>query len=93
MKEFLTSMIGSIFKILPLYDENNVGLQSHIDSVAIQLIGAMDTFQELRTNQKYISVINLNHLILSPSTCNYLSVLGIFIKMHIFIILSNIHSY
>ena len=51
MKEFLTSMIGSIFKILPLYDENNVGLQSHIDSVAIQLIGAMDTFQELRTNQ------------------------------------------
>ena len=49
MKEFLTSMIGSIFKILPLYDENNVGLQSHIDSVAIQ---------ELKTNQKYISVIN-----------------------------------
>ena len=58
MKEFLTSMIGSIFKILPLYDENNVGLQSHIDSVAIQLIGAMDTFQELKTTQKYIPVIN-----------------------------------
>ncbi len=58
MKEFLANMIGNIFKILPLYDENNIGLQSHIDSVAIQLIGAMDTFQDLRTNQKYISIIN-----------------------------------
>ncbi len=58
MKEFLASMIGNIFKILPLYDENNIGLQSHIDSVVIQLIGAMDTFQDLKTNQKYISIIN-----------------------------------
>ncbi len=58
MKEFLASMIGNIFKILPLYDENNMGLQSHIDSVAIQLIGALDTFQDLKTNQKYISIIN-----------------------------------
>ncbi len=58
MKEFLASMIGNIFKILPLYDENNIGIQSHIDSVAIQLIGAMDTFQDLKTNQKYISIIN-----------------------------------
>ncbi len=58
MKEFLSCMIGSIYKILPLYDEKNLGLQSYIDSVAVQLIGAMDTFQELKTNQKYISIIN-----------------------------------
>lgn len=63
MKEFLKSMINSIFKILPLYEEHNKGLLLHIDSITIQLIGALDTYDKLKTNLKYISVINsMNYL-------------------------------
>lgn len=58
MIEFLKYMIGSIYKILPLNDENNYGTKDHIDSVAIQLVGSLDTYPELKTNQKYISVVN-----------------------------------
>lgn len=58
MKNFLEYMIGHIFKILPLNDNNNDGLKDHIDSVTIQLIGALDTYPELKASQKYISIIN-----------------------------------
>ena len=58
MIDFLKYMIGNIYKILPLNDENNCGVQEHIDSVTIQLIGALDTYPELKANQRYISIIN-----------------------------------
>ena len=63
MKEFLTEMIGNIYKILPLNDENNIGTLSYIESIAIQLTGSLETFPELKNNQKYISIINsINYL-------------------------------
>lgn len=58
MIEYINYMINNIFKILPLNDEQNIGLQDHIDSVTIQLVGALETYPELKANQKYISIIN-----------------------------------
>ncbi|GLB26604.1 hypothetical protein LXJ15735_28450 [Lacrimispora xylanolytica] len=58
MTEFLKYMIGSIYKILPLNDANNHAVKDYIDSISIQLVGALYTFPELTTNQKYVSIIN-----------------------------------
>lgn len=58
MDDFLKYMVNNIFKILPLNDDCNVGLKDHIDSVQIQLIGSLETYPELKANQKYISIIN-----------------------------------
>lgn len=57
MTEFLKYMIGSIYKILPLNDENNYAVKDYIDSISIQLVGALYTYPELTTN-KYVSIIN-----------------------------------
>lgn len=58
MTEFLKYMIGSIYKILPLNDENNYAVKDYIDYISIQLVGALYTYPELTTNQKYVSIIN-----------------------------------
>ncbi len=58
MTKFLKYMIGSIYKILPLNDANNQAVIDYIDSISIQLVGALYTYPELTTNQKYVSIIN-----------------------------------
>jgi hypothetical protein len=55
---FLDGLIGSIYKILPLKEENNSYLDDYLDSLAIQLTGALETYPELSTNTKYISIVN-----------------------------------
>lgn len=58
MNDYLGYILSSIFKILPLSEDRNTGLQDHIDSVAIQLIGSLDTYPELKSDKKYLSIIN-----------------------------------
>ena len=58
-KLFLSNMIGTVYKVLALYDSNDQNLKGYIDSVCIQLLGGLETFPELKYNQKYISVINI----------------------------------
>lgn len=56
---FFKNIIGKIFKILPLKEENNIGFYDYVDSILIQLIGAKSTFLELENNQDFLSVINI----------------------------------
>lgn len=62
MNEFLEHLVGSVFKILPLKEDTDsgidVGLKDYIDSVVIQLVGGCMTYPELNDNQQYISVVN-----------------------------------
>lgn len=52
-------MVGKIFKILPLKEENNVGFNDYVDSILVQLIGATNTFDELSNNQNFLMIINI----------------------------------
>lgn len=56
---FLINMINSIYKVLVLKDTDDSNLQIYLDSLCIQLLGGLETFSELKSNQKYISVVNI----------------------------------
>ena len=56
---YLKTMIGSIYKILPMYDDNNVTLQDYLDSLYVQLVGASEFYDELKYNQRFYSIINI----------------------------------
>lgn len=46
MRSTFLHLINKIYKILPLYEENNPNLQQYIDSLIIQFTGMQD-FEEL----------------------------------------------
>jgi len=56
---FLNSLTNKIFKILPLKEQNNDFLFSHLNSLQIELIGALVTFPELKNSSNYLSIINV----------------------------------
>jgi hypothetical protein len=56
---FLNSMIGAVYKVLALNDDNDLYLNEYMDSLCIQLLGGLETFPILKASQKYISVINI----------------------------------
>jgi len=58
MNEFLNMLINLVYKILPLKEEQNPYLNDYLDSLIIQLKGALDTYPYLKTNTQYISIIN-----------------------------------
>lgn len=59
MKVFIDHLGNSIFKILPLREESNAGLQEYIDSLLFQLNGALVTYPTLSENIDYISIVNI----------------------------------
>lgn len=54
--DFLEHSIGNVFKILPLYEEENEGLDSYIDSLLMELYKLVNTF-EVEDSYKYTSLI------------------------------------
>lgn len=60
---FLKKIKNDIFKILPLKEESNSGLSDYIDSVSVQLNGAIHTYPFLSEDIDYLTVINvINYL-------------------------------
>lgn len=55
---FLSGLIGSVYKILPLMEDENSYLSEYLDSLKIQLNGAKETYPELSSNVQYIYIIN-----------------------------------
>lgn len=54
--DYLDYLVNSVFKILPLYEEENVGLQTYIESLLFDL----DSYEEVvknNQNAEYIQVI------------------------------------
>lgn len=56
---FLKKIKNDIFKILPLKEESNNGLIDYIDSVSIQLNGAIHTYPFLSEDIDYLTVVNI----------------------------------
>jgi hypothetical protein len=56
---YLKTMIGSVYKILPMYDCNDITLKDHLNSLYVQLVGGSEYYEELKYNQRYHSIINI----------------------------------
>jgi hypothetical protein len=56
---YLKTMIGSVYKILPMYENNDITLYDHLDSLYVQLVGASEYYTELMRNQRFQSIINI----------------------------------
>nr|WP_294372104.1 hypothetical protein [uncultured Ruminococcus sp.] len=61
-QHFLASLVGKVFKILPLFEDARCGkevfLKGYIDSLLIELRGAFYTFPELVDSDKFVAVVN-----------------------------------
>ena len=59
---FLNSLTGKIYKLIPMRDDAESGvevfLDKYLDSLLIELMGAMDTFPDLSRDNQYLSIVN-----------------------------------
>ncbi len=53
---YLNTLVNSVFKILPLYEEENVGVITYIESLLFELYG-LDKAVEVKHGHEYISLL------------------------------------
>lgn len=53
---YLNSIVNSVFKILPLYEEKNVGINTYIDSLLFDLYG-LSKAVDIKFSYEYISLL------------------------------------
>ncbi len=56
---YLKSSINSLYKILPLKEENNEDLVIYMSSLRINFIGIQYNYPQLKYNADFLSVINI----------------------------------
>lgn len=54
---YLNAIVNSVFKILPLYEENNVGIERYVESLIFELDGLQDIIAIEQTSE-YISLLS-----------------------------------
>lgn len=54
---YLNSVVNSVFKILPLYEEQNIGVKTYIESLLFELYGLEDAVA-LEHSYEYISLLS-----------------------------------
>jgi len=54
---YLDSTVSSVFKILPLYEEVNIGIEVYVESLLFELYGLEESV-EIEHSPEYVSLIN-----------------------------------
>jgi len=54
---YLNSVVNSVFKILPLYEEQNVGVEKYVESLLFELDGLQDVIA-INHSAEYISLMS-----------------------------------
>lgn len=54
---YLNSVVNSVFKILPLYEEQNVGVKTYIESLLFELYG-LEEAVSMEHSYEYISLLS-----------------------------------
>jgi hypothetical protein len=57
LSTYLNTVVNSVFKILPLYEENNVGLETYVESLLFELYG-LDKVVSMDNSYEYISLLS-----------------------------------
>lgn len=61
---YFNFLIGRVWKILPMWEENNKDLQSYMEGLQRELIGNMNLVEELKYDGYFITLLNkLEYLI------------------------------
>ncbi|MGG3045616.1 hypothetical protein [Bacillus thuringiensis] len=55
---YCESLIDKTYKILPLYEEKNVGLASNIESLVIEVFGLHRVIDKLRMSAEYVTLVS-----------------------------------
>lgn len=53
---YLNSLVNNVFKILPLYEEQNVGITKYVDSLLFELYGLEDVVM-IKHSYEYYSIL------------------------------------
>lgn len=54
---YLNAVVNSVFKILPLYEEQNVGIKIYIESLLFELYG-LEEAVKIENSYEYISLLS-----------------------------------
>lgn len=54
---YLNTVVNSVFKVLPLYEEQNVGVQTYIESLLFELYGLEESVL-IEHSYEYISLLS-----------------------------------
>ena len=54
---YLNSIVNSVFKVLPLYEEQNVGVTTYVESLLFELYGLQEAV-EIHHSYEYISLLS-----------------------------------
>lgn len=55
---FTELLVPRFFKILPLFEEKNEGLQSYVESLVFEMHGLYWTIEEIQANGNYLSLLS-----------------------------------
>lgn len=59
MDSYLNSLVGKLFKIIPMKEDESDTLPFYVNSLSIEINGGMITFPLLASNDKYITIANI----------------------------------
>lgn len=54
---YYDSLINSVFKILPLYEEKNIGIKTYVESLLFELYG-LDKVIKIEDSNEYITLLS-----------------------------------
>lgn len=54
---YLNSLVNNVFKILPLYEENNMGVSIYVESLLFELYG-LEHSVDIDNSSEYISLLS-----------------------------------
>lgn len=54
---YLTSIVNSVFKILPLFEEQNIGVEKYLESLLFELYG-LEKSVSIEHSYEYISLLS-----------------------------------
>ena len=54
---YLDTLINSVFKILPLYEENNIGVETYVESLLFELYG-VEKVIDIGSSYEYIVLLS-----------------------------------
>ena len=59
ISEYINSLRGKTYKLLPIYEEHYDALKSYAKSLSIEMVGATYIFPDLRKEPNYIAILNI----------------------------------
>jgi hypothetical protein len=56
-KNYLKCLIGKIYKILPMYEQNDTNLKKYLESFQIEIIGNIDLINKLKYDGNFLVLL------------------------------------